>query len=96
MDRFDRASCHTNEDMEKINDRCYRIEREYRCYSEEMKTVNDARENTWYQRWREADTRMVELKTLLEEQDDRIKKLEKIMGKKPEGSNVYSPLSSRC
>ena len=96
MDHFDWAGRHMNEDLERIDGCCDRIKKEYHCYLEEMRTVYDSRENTWYQRWREADTRMAEVKTLVEEQGDCIKKLEKIVGKKPKSFSLCSSLSLRC
>ena len=86
MVRHQKGLSTTCDDLNKVEDRQDRIEREFRRYSEEMLTTDTARENTWFQKWREADTRMSVLETTVDAQEERIKKLERALGKRTKGS----------
>ena len=89
MLRHRRGLSSTVDDMHVLDDRCDRIEREFRQYSKEMLTTETARDNNWFNRYREADTHLSRLEAITEAQEERIKKLEKALGKRTKG--LFTP-----
>ena len=89
MGHHRRGLSSTVDDMHAVDDCCNQIEREFRRYSKEMLTTDMARDNEWFNRYREADTRLSVLEATVEAQDDRIKRLEKALGKKVAGAVLF-------
>ena len=95
MVRHRRGLSTTCDDLNKVEDRQDRIEREFRRYSEEMLTTYTARDNNWFNRYREADTRLSRFEAITEAQEERIKKLERALGKRTKGLLAPSISSDR-
>ena len=89
MVRHRKGLSSTVDDMHAVDKHCDQIEREYHRYSEETLTTDTARDNEWFNCYREADTHLSVLEVTVESQDERIKKLEKALGKKVAGVVLF-------